>query len=385
MAEADPQDLQAPRATGAAPSGGRPGLRKRLLTGLAAVVILAGVGYGVWYLLIGSRHATTDNAYVNAETAQITPLIAAQVIEVAVSDTQAVKRGDVLVRLDDSDARIAVAEAEAELARAQRQFGRTSASSEALAAQVRARQAEIERAQAELVSARAAFAKAQVDFDRRAKLAPSGAVSGDELTSATNALAAARANLETAQAGVAQANSTRIAAAGDLAANDAIIAGTTVSTNPDVRAAQAKLDKARLDLSRTVIRPPIDGIVTRRQVQLGQRVAAGTVVMMIVPVDQAYVDANFKEGQLKHVRIGQTAELTSDLYGDGVVYHGKVVGLAGGTGSSFALIPAQNATGNWIKVVQRLPVRIQLDPKELREHPLRVGLSMEVDVDISNR
>ncbi|AGH50547.1 efflux pump membrane protein [Sphingomonas sp. MM-1] len=385
MAEADPQDLQAPRATGAAPSGGRPGLRKRLLTGLAAVVILAGVGYGAWYLLIGSRHATTDNAYVNAETAQITPLIAAQVIEVAVSDTQAVKRGDVLVRLDDSDARIAVAEAEAELARAQRQFGRTSASSEALAAQVRARQAEIERAQAELVSARAAFAKAQVDFDRRAKLAPSGAVSGDELTSATNALAAARANLETAQAGVAQANSTRIAAAGDLAANDAIIAGTTVSTNPDVRAAQAKLDKARLDLSRTVIRAPIDGIVTRRQVQLGQRVAAGTVVMMIVPVDQAYVDANFKEGQLKHVRIGQTAELTSDLYGDGVVYHGKVVGLAGGTGSSFALIPAQNATGNWIKVVQRLPVRIQLDPKELREHPLRVGLSMEVDVDISNR
>lgn len=385
MAEADPQDLQAPRATGGAPSGGRPGLRKRLLTGLAAVVILAGVGYGAWYLLIGSRHATTDNAYVNAETAQITPLIAAQVIEVAVSDTQAVKRGDVLVRLDDSDARIAVAEAEAELARAQRQFGRTSASSEALAAQVRARQAEIERAQAELVSARAAFAKAQVDFDRRAKLAPSGAVSGDELTSATNALAAARANLETAQAGVAQANSTRIAAAGDLAANDAIIAGTTVSTNPDVRAAQAKLDKARLDLSRTVIRAPIDGIVTRRQVQLGQRVAAGTVVMMIVPVDQAYVDANFKEGQLKHVRIGQTAELTSDLYGDGVVYHGKVVGLAGGTGSSFALIPAQNATGNWIKVVQRLPVRIQLDPKELREHPLRVGLSMEVDVDISNR
>ncbi|EQB09850.1 hypothetical protein L288_05415, partial [Sphingobium quisquiliarum P25] len=179
------------------------------------------------------------------------------------------------------------------------------------------------------------------------------------------------------------AEATRGAAQGQLAANDALVRGLSAETDPAVLAAKAKVENARLDLQRTVIRAPIDGVVTRRQVQVGQRVAQGTPIMTIVPLHQVYVDANFKERQLRRVRIGMPAEVISDLYGGDVVYHGKVVGFSGGTGSSMALIPAQNATGNWIKVVQRLPVRIALDPKELAAHPLRVGLSMEAEIDLT--
>ena len=186
-----------------------------------------------------------------------------------------------------------------------------------------------------------------------------------------------------ARAAVAQASATRDAARESYAANQALIDGSTIDSSPDVAAAKAKLDQARLDLQRTVIRAPIDGVVTNRQVQVGQRISAGSPVMTIVPVGSVYVDANFKEGQLKKVRPGQSVELVSDLYGGDVVFHGRVAGFSGGTGSAFALIPAQNATGNWIKVVQRLPVRVQLDPKELASHPLRVGLSMEAKIDTS--
>jgi membrane fusion protein (multidrug efflux system) len=346
-------------------------------------VLLAGAGYGGWYVLVGSHHVSTDNAYVGADTASVTPMVAAQVLNVRVSDTQAVRRGDVLVQLDDSDAQIALAQAEAELARSRRQYGQTSATSTALAAQVDARNADIARARAQLVSAQADYERARVDLARRQRLAPNGAVSGEELSSATNAFASARAALELARAGIAQASSTRGAASGELAANNALISGTTANTAPEVLAAQAKVAQAKLDLERTVIRAPIDGVITRRNVQIGQRVAPGTALMLIVPIGQLYVDANFKEGQLDRVKIGQPVTLTSDLYGGDVEYHGKVVGLSGGTGSSFALIPAQNATGNWIKVVQRLPVRVALDPKELQAHPLRVGLSMDAEIDVS--
>lgn len=334
-------------------------------------------------MLVGSHHVSTDNAYVGADTASVTPMVAAQVLNVRVSDTQAVRRGDVLVQLDDSDARIALAQAEADLAKARRQYGQTSATSAALAAQVDARNADIARARAQLVSAQADYERARVDLARRQRLAPNGAVSGEELTSATNAFASARAALELARAGIAQASSTKGAASGELAANNALISGTTANNAPEVLAAQAKVAQAKLDLERTVIRAPIDGVITRRNVQIGQRVAPGTALMLIVPVGQLYVDANFKEGQLDRVKVGQAVTLTSDLYGGDVEYHGRVVGLSGGTGSSFALIPAQNATGNWIKVVQRLPVRVALDPKELQAHPLRVGLSMDAEIDVS--
>ncbi|OJU17789.1 MULTISPECIES: HlyD family efflux transporter periplasmic adaptor subunit [unclassified Sphingomonas] len=380
MADADPRfDASAEIATPPAP--GNPKRRKALL-GIAGAVLLAGGGYGIWYVAVGSHYVSTDNAYVGADTAQVTPMVAGQVAQVLVSDTQNVKRGDVLVRIDDADARIALADAEAALAKAKRQFGQTSATGQSLAATLAARDQAIASAQAGLASAQAAFQKASVDLDRRRKLAPSGAVSADELTSAVNGYAAAKSSLDSARSAVQQAIAAKDAAKGDLAANRALTTGTTVETNPDVLAAQARVDQARLDLARTVIRAPVDGVVTSRAVQVGQRLAAGTAVMKIVPVDQLYVDANFKEGQLTRVKPGQRVTVTSDLYGSDVVFHGTVTGFSGGTGAAFALIPAQNATGNWIKVVQRLPVRIRLDPRELKAHPLRVGLSMDAEIHL---
>ena len=379
MADADPAGLTLRAEETQKPNT----LRKKLLGGIAGAVLLVGAGYGGWYALVGSHHVSTDNAYVGADTASVTPMIAAQVLNVRVADTQSVRKGDVLVQLDDSDARIALAQAEADLAKARRQYGQATATSAALASQVEARGADITSARAQLTAAQAAYEKARVDLARRQKLAPNGAVSGDELSSAVNAFASARANLELARAAIAQASSTRGAASGQLAANNALISGTTAATAPEVLAAQAKVAQAKLELERTLIRAPIDGVITRRNVQIGQRVAPGTPLMLIVPVGQLYVDANFKEGQLDRVKVGQAVTLTSDLYGGDVEYHGRVVGLSGGTGSSFALIPAQNATGNWIKVVQRLPVRVALDPKELQAHPLRVGLSMDAEIDVS--
>ena len=360
-----------------------PGKRKRLLLIFAAVVIVVAAAYFLYDTLVLSKRVTTDNAYVAAETAQVMPLVSGQVIDVTVSDTQNVKRGQVLMRLDDADQQIAVAQAEADLAAAERRYSQTAATGDALQAQANARSAEIGTARAQLLLAQGNLERAQIDYQRRQALVQAGAVSGDEVTAATNALRTARANVAIAQAGIAQATATRVSALQDRAANTALTRGTTQATAPEVLAARAKLRQAKLDLSRTVIRAPIDGVISQRNVQIGQRLAPGTAAMMIVPVDKLYVDANYKEGQLQGVRVGQRATLTSDLHGDDVVYHGRVVGLAGGTGASSALIPAQNATGNWIKVVQRLPVRIALDPRELRDHPLRVGLSMDAEIDIS--
>lgn len=385
MADADqPGPLEAETETEAATTRpDRSALRRTLLIGLAIAVAVIALLYGIWYVLVGSHRVSTDNAYVGAEVAQVTPLVAGAVSAVRVRETQAVRRGQILVTIDAADARIAVAQAQADLLAARRRYEQTQATGDALSATVAGRAADIANARAKLSASEADLQRATVDLERRRRLAPSGAVSGDELTSAANAFANAKAARDQARADLARATSGRLAAEGDLAANRALVRNTTLDTNPEVAAARAKLDAAKLDLARTVIRAPIDGIVANRRVQLGQRVAAGTVLMALVPVAQAYVDANFKEGQLEHVRIGQPVRLTSDYYGGGVVYHGRVTGFAGGTGAAFAVIPAQNATGNWIKVVQRLPVRIALDPAELRAHPLRVGLSMNATVDIS--
>lgn len=374
--KADPKD--SPKVDTA-----NPGKRKRLLLIFAAVLVVIAVLYFVYDALVLSKRVTTDNAYVAAETAQVMPLVSGQVIAVTVSNTQTVKRGQVLMRLDDADLQIAVAQAEADLAGAERRYGQTAATGDALQAQANARGADIGAARAQLLLAQGNLERAEIDYQRRQALVAAGAVSGDEVTAATNALRTARANVAIAQAGIAQATATRASALEDRAANTALTRGTTRDNAPEVLAARAKLRQARLDLSRAVVRAPIDGVISQRNVQIGQRLAPGTAAMVIVPVDQLYVDANYKEGQLQHVRVGQHATLISDLHGDDVVYHGRVVGLAGGTGASSALIPAQNATGNWIKVVQRLPVRIALDPKELRDHPLRVGLSMDAEIDIS--
>ncbi|TDM60857.1 EmrA/EmrK family multidrug efflux transporter periplasmic adaptor subunit [Acinetobacter sp. KU 011TH] len=356
--------------------------RKKFLGFFALILLIAAILYAIWALFLNNS-VSTDNAYVGAETAQITSMVSGQVAQVVVKDTQTVHRGDVLVRIDDRDAKIALAQAEAELAKAKRQYKQTAANSSSLNSQVVVRADEINSAKAQVAQAQADYDKAALELNRRAQLAASGAVSKEELTKAQSAVETAKAGLELAKAGLAQASSSRKAAESTLAANEALIQGVSETSTPDVQVAQAHVEQAQLDLERTVIRAPVDGVVTRRNIQVGQRVAPGTSMMMIVPLNDLYVDANFKESQLKKVRPGQAVTLTSDLYGDDVEYHGKVMGFSGGTGSAFALIPAQNATGNWIKVVQRLPVRIALDSKELAEHPLRVGLSMEAKVDLS--
>ena len=355
--------------------------RKRLfrLLGLAMLVIAALVA--IWYFFFKAGLVETDNAYVGADVAQVTPLIAAPVADVRVSGTQFVRKGDILVVLDNADALVDVASAEAALRQAEQRYNQANAQVGAARARVVARGTEISQARASLTQANANFEKARIELARRRALASSGAVSGEELSSAVAAFETARAARDMALSGIANAQATQGSAQGDLNASEAMVAGTTIATAPDVAAARARLQKARLDLSRTIIRAPIDGVVTNRQVQVGQRVAAGSPIMTIVPTTTAYVDANFKESQFARIRIGQPAELVSDFYGNDVVYRGKVIGFAGGTGAAFAVIPAQNATGNWVKVVQRLPVRIALDPQQLREHPLRVGLSMTVTVD----
>ncbi|ALY50094.1 HlyD family efflux transporter periplasmic adaptor subunit [Pseudomonas aeruginosa] len=356
--------------------------RKRLVLIATVGLVAIGVLYGAWALLFAGKSVTTDNAYTAAEVAQITPLVAGPVKEVKVSDTQAVKAGDVLVILDDTDAKIAVAQAEADLARTQRQVRQLLGNDESLAGQVALRAAEIATARSDLPRVTAAYEKAVIDERRRQNLVEEGAVSKEELTNAQTQLREARAALEQAQARVRAAEAAKEAAIGARTANSALIVDSTVDDNPAVLAAKARLDQARVNLERTVLRAPFDGVIAQRSVEIGQQVQTGVRLMTVVPIDRIYVDANFKEGQLQKVRPGQHVELTSDLYGSDVVYTGRVEGFAGGSGSAFAAIPAQNATGNWIKVVQRLPVRIWIDPEQLKQHPLRVGLSMEATVDL---
>ena len=342
------------RSQAAAAGGTRLGLRQKLFMGLASAIVLVALAVGGWWLLVGRFYVSTDDAYVQASTAQITPRIDGTLATVPVRDTQYVRQGQILATIDPADAELAVQQADANLAQAKQrvtQYVDNVASGEA---QVKAREADL--------------ARAKVDYDRRAAFAATGAVSGDELTTARNAL-------DTAQAAVNQAQQ-------QLAAQKALVPTASINDNPEIQAAKVELARARLDLERTVIRAPIDGIVAQNTAQIGQRVQAGASLMTVAPVGEAYVNANFKESQLAHIRPGQAVTLTSDLYGSSVVFHGRVVGLGGGTGSAFSMIPAQNATGNWIKVVQRLPVRIALDSNELTQHPLRVGLSMTATVHL---
>ncbi|AYJ86377.1 HlyD family efflux transporter periplasmic adaptor subunit [Sphingomonas paeninsulae] len=390
MADANPSEMTAAQeespsandqAENKAPPRENNAKRKKLFLILAIVVAVIAILWGIWYFVTQAGRVHTDNAYVGADTAQVTPLVAGAVKEVRVGGTQVVHKGDILVVIDDADAKVDVATAQAALFAAQQRYGQADANVGAARAKVDARVADIAQARAKAADSVAQLERARVDLSRREALVGSGAVSGEELSSARAAYSAAKADRDLAAAGIATAQATRTSALSDVAATEALTRGTNVSTTPDVASARARLDKAQLDLSRTIIRAPIDGVVTNRQVQVGQRVAAGTPIMTLVPLASVYVDANFKESQFRRIKIGQPVELTSDFYGSGVVYHGRVTGYAGGTGAAFSLIPAQNATGNWIKVVQRLPVRVTLDARELRDHPLRVGLSMDAIID----
>ena len=350
-----------------APEAGN-GKRKRGLIAIAAVVVIAGGAWGAYEWLVGSHYESTDNAYVQGNVIQITPQMSGTVMSIMADDTDFVKAGQPLVQLDPADAKVAFEQSEAALAQAVRQVRTLYANNGSLAAQVTLKQSDIAKAQSDI-------ARAQEDLNRRKALTGNGAVSKEELNHAETTLANAKSALAAAQAGVAAARE-------NLASNQSLTDGTSVEQNPSVLAAAARVREAWLGTRRAVLPAPVDGYVARRTVQLGQRVAAGTTMMSIVPLNQLWVDANFKEVQLRNIRIDQPVKLTADLYGKKVTYDGKVAGLGVGTGAAFALLPAQNATGNWIKVVQRVPVRIALDPAQLKANPLRVGLSMDAEIDI---
>ncbi|MFM0070914.1 EmrA/EmrK family multidrug efflux transporter periplasmic adaptor subunit [Paraburkholderia sediminicola] len=333
------------------------GKRKRMMTLLVIVILIAAVAYGLYYFLDARFHEDTDDAYVNGNVVQITPQVTGTVVAVNADDTQTVKAGDPLVVLDPADARVALEQAEANLAQTVRQVRGLFADDNQYQAQVAQRQSDLSRA--------------QDDLKRRLTVAQTGAVSAEEISHARDAVKSAQASVDAAQQ--------------QLASNRALTANTTIANHPNVQAAAAKVRDAYLNNARNNLPAPVTGYVAKRSVQVGQRVSPGTPLMAIVPLGGVWVDANFKEVQLKYMHIGQPVELTADVYGSSVVYHGKVVGFSAGTGSAFSLLPAQNATGNWIKVVQRLPVRIALDPQELEKHPLRIGLSMQADVSIKDQ
>lgn len=345
--------------------------RRRGLTVIAAAVLLAGAAWGGWHWLHGRHHQRTDNAYVAGNVVQITPQVGGTVVAILADDNDVVKAGQPLVKLDTADFQVALDQAEAQLAQTVREVRALYAGNATLKAQVALREADLARVQADL-------ARAQDDVDRRAPLVASGAVGKEEFQHAGAQLAAAKSAL-------AAARSAALAAREQLATGQVMTDGTSVEQHPNVQRAAARVREAALALKRAELPAPTTGHVAKRSVQLGQRVQAGAPLMTVVALDRLWVDANFKEGQLAELRIGQPAELTADVYGAKVTYHGTVAGLGAGTGAAFSLLPAQNATGNWIKVVQRVPVRIALDPKELAAHPLRVGLSMDVTVDTSEQ
>jgi membrane fusion protein (multidrug efflux system) len=334
-----------------------PGRNKLAAACVAAGVLLVAAGYGVYWSTTLQFREVTEDAYVEGNLVQVTTQIAGTVTAIAADNTDRVGAGQELVRLNDVDARLALERSEAVLAKTVRQ--------------VRAQYASASQMQANVDLRRAELSKVQADFDRRSQLVKSGAISGEDLEHAREAVRTAQAALSSAQQ--------------QFAANHALVDSTAVATHPDVMGAAAQVKDAYIATVRTSVPAPITGMVAKRNVQVGQRVAAGTALMAVVPVDAVWVTANFKESQLRHLRSGQPVELTADAYGKDVVYHGNVVGEEAGTGSAFSLMPAQNATGNWIKVVQRVPVRIALDPREVARHPLQLGLSMRASVDTHKR
>ncbi len=336
----------------------KPLRRKRNLTALTLVFVAIALGFALMYFLVWQHQQSTDDAYVGGHVVQITPQIGGTVHSVAVDDTQAVKTNQLLVKLDDSDMQLAYERAQNDLINAIRQNQQQTAVSSQSRAQVTAQKAQL--------------ARLQSDLKRRQALAGTDAISAEELSHARAAVTEAQAALNAAEAQ-------------EKAAQAALGQNIPLRQQPAVLSAVSRLKDAWLNLQRTQIHAPMDGQIAKRNVQVGQKVAPGTPMMAVVPLHNLWVDANFKESQLAKMRVGQTATVYADIYGSKVKYQGKVVGLSAGTGAAFSLLPAQNATGNWIKVVQRVPVRIELDAQQLAEHPLRVGLSMSVEVDTENQ
>ncbi|CAA0080385.1 Multidrug export protein EmrA [Zhongshania aliphaticivorans] len=330
--------------------------RRRQMLIASVIFIIIGALWLSYWVLVGRHFESTEDAYVAGNIVQVTPQTSGTVVAIYGENTQHVKAGQTLIKLDDTDAKIALSQAQAELAQTVRRVRSLFTSNDALNAQIALQQTSLSRAKA--------------DLTRRTGLAKTGAVSSEELHHSEVAVKSAQSDL--------------LAAREALAGNEALTENTTIDTHPEVLAAAAKVRTAYLNLQRTHIPSPVDGYISKRGVQLGQRIAPGKPLMAVIPLEQVWIDANFKESQLHHIRIGQSVSLTADMYGKDIEYQGVVVGLDAGTGSAFSLLPPQNATGNWIKVVQRLPVRISLDPIQLQDYPLRIGLSMTAEIDISD-
>jgi len=331
--------------------------RRRRLWLLAIVVLLIGIGLAAYWYLHGRWYESTDDAYVGGRIVQITAEIPGTIRTIFPQETDSVAAGELLVELDPADARVALDTAVADLASTVRQ--------------VRGQFVQVERARAQVRAREVELARLKSDLARRTPLAGGGAVSDEEIAhlreSVDSAVVALRAAQEDLNVALAQTQ------------------GTTVESQPLVQRSAMRVRDAALSLKRTRIVAPVAGVVGRKGVQVGQRVAPGAPLMAVVPLDDVWVDANFKEVQLERMHIGQPVTLRSDVYGRSVEYHGRVQGFSPGTGAAFALLPAQNASGNWIKIVQRVPVRVTLDAGEVREHPLRVGLSMRAEVDLHDQ
>jgi membrane fusion protein (multidrug efflux system) len=327
-----------------------------ILSAIAAVFVLAGLAWLLLYIFVFSQRETTDDAYVKGDMVTISSRIAGTVVEVAVEETDRVHQGQVLVKLDPVDARVALMNAEGQLAQAVRE------------AQARMQQAN--QADAAIPQRRAQYEQARDEYNRRHPLLERRAVSAEEVDTGKRQMQQALAALQAAER--------------EAAAAHAQVDGTTVEDFPAVIQARAQFRNAWVNNGRNAIVSPIEGYAARRQVQVGQRIQPGQDLLTVVPLSDLWVDANFKETQLEHIRIGQPVKITTDMYSD-VEYRGTVVGLNAGTGSAFSLLPAENATGNWIKVVQRLPVRVAINADDLRKHPLRIGLSTYVNVDTHDR
>jgi membrane fusion protein (multidrug efflux system) len=335
----------------------RKGRRGFLLRALVLVIVLVAIGWTLWYIFEGRWYADTDDAYVKGNVVQITPQVPGTVVSIGAEDGDLVHAGQVLVKLDPSDAEVNLQMAKANLARTVRQ--------------VRGLFSNVQSAQADLKTRRIALSKARADYERRKNLASSGAISAEELAHARDALDAAKSALSSAQQ---QYHRSKV-----------LVDDTVIASHPDVKAAAAKVRAAYLAYVRTTLVAPVDGYIAKRTVQVGQQVQPGLPLMAVVPLHQVWVNANFKETQLGDMRIGQKVTMVSDLYGSDVTFHGRVTSLGIGTGSAFSLLPAQNATGNWIKIVQRVPVRITLDPHDIDKHPLRIGLSMSASVNLHDK
>jgi membrane fusion protein (multidrug efflux system) len=347
-------DRGSPPSPAAKPATPKKATRRRLLLIVGAVVLIGLIGYGLYALLVAGNSESTDDAYVAGDVVAITAREPGTILAIHADNTEGVRAGQPLIDLDPATADVNLASAEADLARAVRS--------------VRSDVSGVDEAQAEVVQAQAALSKARNDLSRRRGAAADGAVSGEEVAHSADAVTTAKATLDLAQSRLAQARTS--------------VAGVTVENNPAVLAAIARYRNAAIARGHMHLTAPVDGVIAQRTVQLGQQVAPGTPLMAVVPLKAVWIDANFRETQLRNIRIGQPVKIAADVYGGDADYHGRVIGLGAGTGNAFALLPPQNASGNWIKIVQRLPVRIALDSRELEAHPLRIGMSVDVEVDV---